>query len=82
MYNKYAEIEKKLKDATPEQRSAYIEKLKAMKERNQNDYNNAVKFRPSYAPANRPTREETGTKAVLKETTELLDHVETFCASL
>lgn len=82
MYNKYAEIEKKLKDATREQRAAYIEKLKAMKERNQNDYDNAVKFRPAYAPKGKETRDESGKRIVLAETTELLAHVEKFCATI
>lgn len=82
MYNKYAEIEEKLRKATPEQRAGYIAKLQSMRERDQQKYDDAVKFRPHYAPAGRMTREESGTKVVLQETTELLDHVTKFCKTL
>lgn len=82
MYNKYLEIENKLRVATPEQRAGYIAKLQAMLVRDQQKYDDAVKFRPDHAPAGRMTREESGTKAVLQETAEILAHVEKFCQSL
>lgn len=82
MHNKYAEIEKKLRSATPEQRAAYIAKLQVMRERDQQKYDDAVKFRPDYAPAGRMTLEERGTKALLQETTELLNHVVKFCQTM
>lgn len=81
-YNKYFYLEQELRKATPEQRQAYVARMEAMKVRNQTDYDNAVKFRPSYAPKGRETKTESGTRLVLAETTELIEHVKSFLETL